>query len=323
MKGDSLQTNSWVLRIILGTLAVALIFLHEKEKGGHTIGHSKAKLSSTTASETQHLEAYTRLMAPITFPQLYPSCGRMVHPELPSNLTEAKQSMSRSQDGEDMVLYHLLFHKDTEPGIFLEIGALDGVTYSNTFFYEHALGWKGILVEANPTNAARLREADRSRSARFSVGICDIDAKLRQPGNLTFSATGGAVATAVDYAAPGFLEAWKDALGEDRVVVPCIPLQFIIDATGLLDIDFFSLDVEGAEKLVLETVDLGKTNIRLIMIEQDGWNKTKDQWVRDHLAKHGFEMVETSFHNPHGNEIFVNPKFAEVKTSRQALPIQC
>jgi FkbM family methyltransferase len=135
--------------------------------------------------------------------------------------------------------------------------------FSNTF-YEHALGWRGIMVEANPTDAAKLREANKPRTARFSVGICEIDA--RHPGNLTFSTTGGSVATAVDYAAPGFLDRWKGSLGEDRIVVQCVPLQLIIDATGLLDIAFFGLDVEGAEELVLATVDLGKTNIRLIQV---------------------------------------------------------
>jgi hypothetical protein len=112
-------------------------------------------------------------------------------------------------------------------------------------------------------------------------------------------------------------------LGEDRVVVPCIPLQLIIDATELLDIDLFSLDVEGAEKLVLETVDLRKTNIRLIMVELNRWDEAKEQWVRDHLKSHGFEMVKTSFKNPHGNEIYVKPNFAEVKARRQVLSHQC
>ena len=323
MKRNSTQTKPWALCIVLGTLLVASIFLHEEEKECHKTSQFEAKLLSPTETENQHLNAYTRLMAPIAFPQLYPSCGRVVHPDLPSNLTESKKTLSRSQNGEDLVLFDLLFHKDTEPGTFLEIGALDGVKFSNTYFFEHALGWKGILVEANPANAAKLRKANRPRSARFSVGICGIDADLRHPGNLTFSTTGGPVATAVDYAAPGFLKTWKGRLGEDRVVVPCIPLQVIIDATGLLDIDFFSLDVEGAEKLVLQTVDLSKTNIRLIMIEQDGWNKEKDQWVRDYLQEHGFETMKTNYDNPHGNEMYVNAKFADVKARRQVLPVQC
>jgi hypothetical protein len=32
----------------------------------------------------------------------------------------------------------------------LEIGAFDGLTMSNTCFFEKELGWKGICVEPNP-----------------------------------------------------------------------------------------------------------------------------------------------------------------------------
>jgi len=66
------------------------------------------------------------------------------------------------------------------------------------------------------------------------------------------------------------LDTWKDSLDAEKVTVPCVPLQLLIDATGLWDIDLFRLDVEGGEKIVLETVDLRKTNIGVIMIEQDG-----------------------------------------------------
>lgn len=107
------------------------------------------------------------------------------------------------------------------------------------------------------------------------------------------------------------------------MTVPCVPLQLLIDSTALWDIDIFSLDVESAERLVLETVDLDKTNIRVIMVEQCSRNKEKDQWVRDHLASYGFQQVETTFVNPHGNEIFVNPNFHELKINRPVLPIPC
>lgn len=109
---------------------------------------SKASLKTTEAIE--HLAAYTSLMAPLIFPQLYPACARMMHPDPHINVMEAKRLMSKSQDREDVTLYDMFFKNDKEPGVFLEIGALNEVTFSNTFFYEHALGWKGILVEANP-----------------------------------------------------------------------------------------------------------------------------------------------------------------------------
>lgn len=85
----------------------------------------------STCERTNYLEAYTRLMAPLLFPQLYPACGYVTHSEIPSNVTKARH-LSNSQDGEDLLLFDALFHKDAEPGTFLEIGALDGKKYSNT-----------------------------------------------------------------------------------------------------------------------------------------------------------------------------------------------
>ena len=313
--------------VLVPLLVVALLFYLssltlEREKKG-PLTSQLSKLYPSHERPAQHLLAYQRLMAPLTFSQLYPACGHITHPPLPTDMTVARRSMSKSQDREDVHLYDMLFKDDKEPGVFLEIGALDGELFSNTYFYEHALGWKGILVEANPANAAKLRTAPRPRSAIFTLAVCGIDEGFQHPGNLTFSKAGGAVATAVDHAAPGFLDNWKDTLGAERVSVPCVPLQLLIDATGLWDIDLFSLDVEGGEKFVLDTVDLRKTNIRVIMIEQDGWNKEKDQWVRDHLVSHGFQKVETTFVNPHGNEIFVNPRFHKIKASRPPLSILC
>ena len=49
-------------------------------------------------------------------------------------------------------------------GTFVEFGARNGVDHSNTLYFERALGWRGILVEADPThqNAAKNVLAMRS-----------------------------------------------------------------------------------------------------------------------------------------------------------------
>ena len=53
----------------------------------------------------------------------------------------------------------------------------------------------------------------------------------------------------------------------------------MVDATGLLDINLFSLDVEGGELSVLRTLDLEATNIQVV-VELDGRNPEKDEQVR-------------------------------------------
>ena len=46
--------------------------------------------------------------------------------------------------------------KDQKDGFFIEAGAYDGETLSNSLFFELKLGWKGLLVEPNPDALAGL-----------------------------------------------------------------------------------------------------------------------------------------------------------------------
>ena len=50
----------------------------------------------------------------------------------------------------DKKLDILLNHK--ENGFYIELGAFDGITQSNTYFFELNRGWKGILIEPSKTS---------------------------------------------------------------------------------------------------------------------------------------------------------------------------
>ena len=54
----------------------------------------------------------------------------------------------------------------------------------------------------------------------------------------------------------------------------------MVDATGLLDIYLFSLDVKGGELSVLRTLDLEATNIQVVVVELDGRSPDRDEEVR-------------------------------------------
>src|SRR6185436_1324363 len=57
-----------------------------------------------------------------------------------------------SQNGEDVLLWE--FFERTRKGFYVDVGAYDGVGFSNTYFFE-AIGWTGVLVEAAPELFAR------------------------------------------------------------------------------------------------------------------------------------------------------------------------
>ena len=77
-----------------------------------------------------------------------------------------------------------------------------------------------------------------------------------------------------------------------ELVVPCVPLQYMLDRFGVHDIDFFSLDVEGAELEVLKTIDFGRTRISVILVEMDGRHQAKDDQVTQLLHHQGFTEVK-------------------------------
>ena len=68
--------------------------------------------------------------------------------------------------------------------------------------------------------------------------------------------------------------------------VPCRPLSALMAEVGLSSATFLNLDVEGAEELVLRTVD--PRAFRAIMVELDGTNKAKDDSVVELLLQVGF-----------------------------------
>ena len=174
-------------------------------------------------------------MAPFSFPQLY-SCVKTTVPLVNDYM---------SQSHEDIWLYKNIFEplplNSTLGGTFLEIGGFNGIDYSNTYFFEKKLDFRGILIEGHPDNNIRLSQSTRSNAAIFTVAICDT--VEGGPGNLTFTSKGGPVGAIVAQSNPEFLKRWhgQKAVGP---TVSCVPIQSIIEATGLLDIDLFSLDVE-------------------------------------------------------------------------------
>ena len=63
-----------------------------------------------------------------------------------------------SQFGQDEFIYQNFFKDKKEPGFFLEIGADDGIRFSNCCFFEKELNWNGLAIEARQTAYKKLTE---------------------------------------------------------------------------------------------------------------------------------------------------------------------
>jgi hypothetical protein len=55
--------------------------------------------------------------------------------------------------------------------LHLQLGGLDGLTYSNTVWYHHHMAWRGLLVEGNPRSYASLVK-NRPHDIAANAAIC-------------------------------------------------------------------------------------------------------------------------------------------------------
>jgi len=64
---------------------------------------------------------------------------------IPRTKSKLNKKKFRSQREEDVLLDRYIF-KGRTGGIFLEIGGLDGLKFSNSWYFEQSLCWRGILI---------------------------------------------------------------------------------------------------------------------------------------------------------------------------------
>lgn len=196
--------------------------------------------------------------------------------------------MFYSQAGEDKYLFDKYFRGYTS-GVFLEMGALDGVLYSNTKFFEDYLNWTGILVEPNPIQFLKLKE-NRPYAKLYN----DLVSDQVDPLQFRYFDTVHAAVSGVESTLPkSHFDIYFDnhpKLAQDVVTLHPKSLTSIIKSSGFECIDLFSLDVEGHELNVLKSYDFS-VPIKLILIERLESNNTYSE-CETILKNNGYLYLE-------------------------------
>ena len=78
----------------------------------------------------------------------------MVQPPLKEMDYNFSQKLDRidvkGQEQQPIIINEEIFKNRIKDGFFIEAGAFDGETFSNTLFFELKKNWTGLLVEPNP-----------------------------------------------------------------------------------------------------------------------------------------------------------------------------
>ncbi|XP_052679561.1 uncharacterized protein LOC128160304 isoform X1 [Crassostrea angulata] len=193
----------------------------------------------------------------------------------PHPYQEVKDADKRySQAHQDQIVYDIV---QKESGFFVDIGANDGQLYSNSLWLERQHGWKGLLIEGNPDLC---RKIDQLKRHAWRLCAC-LSSTLKKVTFIKGGALGG-VESHIDKHQLNMLDR------TDKVTVPCFTLEEALNVIKTDHIDFFSLDVEGAEMAVLESLRDGLKSHRF----------TVDVWSIEYRVWDGKQVVyEKSLEN--------------------------
>ena len=173
-------------------------------------------------------------------------------------------------------------------GFFVEAGANDGYTQSNTYWLERFRGWRGLLVEPMPELAA---EARKSRPASTVVQCALVSAaapgqKVRMRFGDLMSMVEGARES--DWPQNGTILGWRDPYELD---VDARTLSSLLDEIDAPEVDLLLLDVEGFEASALQGLDLERHAPRYVLVEIHDRDRNRppvDAVLADRYVEHSW-----------------------------------
>ncbi len=171
----------------------------------------------------------------------------------------ARARHSRAQLFQD--LWALWVNDGRRRGYFVEFGATDGQSLSNTWYLEKVMGWNGILAEPGPAYQKSLRSNRGcivSNKCVHSVSGRTVDfVAAREPEFSRIS----------DIAPGDSHEARREGV---TVPVETISLNDLLLEHGApRHVDFLSVDTEGSEFEILNALDFDRWRPRTIAVEHN------------------------------------------------------
>lgn len=201
-----------------------------------------------------------------------------------SSFPQSKKSASPgskvfySQFGEDTWIVNNL--KLPKTGVFVDVGAADGITFSNTYYFEKQ-GWTGVCFEPNPEN--------------FNV------AKLvrRNVYPIAISSNFGKADFYIDSNTPDWsgLEP-LDIKTSKKIQVETKTLTQALFDQKFINVDLLSVDTEGTEIDVIKSLDFSQFLPTILIIEfLNRENVNQSKMLVKFISQFGYKVAHTTFSN--------------------------
>ena len=194
--------------------------------------------------------------------------------------------ISKSQLNQDInVVTH---YKDKKNGYFIEIGASDGISLSNTYILEKNYGWTGICVEPIPTEFLKLQQ---NRSCLcYDYAIYSTSNLLLPFAVKNFSMCSGLVNTMDnEVVINGVI--YNRCVNHDLNQIINVKTISFSDLLKKSDapkfIEYLSIDTEGSELEILSSIDFNTYKFGMIDVEHNFVEPRRSK-IRELLEKNNY-----------------------------------
>ena len=167
-----------------------------------------------------------------------------------------------SQAGQDKVIKNHFF-PNKKNGFFLEIGAYDGIEGSNCFHFEKFLNWNGIAFEPSKVQYEKLKNNRNCKILNKAMGnsIVEVDFVEVIEGLTQMSGIRNE-----NYTAEKII---NNSTQSKTEISKIVTTTFDQEVPSHQEIDYLSIDIEGGELSVLETIDFEKYTIKVVSVENN------------------------------------------------------
>ena len=196
------------------------------------------------------------------------------------------ESTYYSQYNQDKWVNENIF-KNKIGGIFIDIGAHNGKSINNTYFFETELAWSGICIEPMPEIFNQLVS---NRSCICIEG--GIAGKEELKDFLRIQGYNEMLSGFLDKYDPRHMDRVRADVKKfggsfKKIKVQTYNLNNILEQNNIFSIDFLSLDTEGGEYEILQSIDFDFFNIHVISVE----NNYHENNIFDLLSSKGYQRV--------------------------------
>jgi FkbM family methyltransferase len=194
-----------------------------------------------------------------------------------------------------LIAYLYLYkNKTIDNGFFIDIGANDGITISNTYVFEQ-LGWNGICVEPLPDIFLKLK---KSRNCNcYNVAIAEHSQSNQTYINATSANNDVAGTSMLSGLESTMTDKHKQLIKESGGNIEYITVQTMMfddlmsNYPEIKYIDLLSIDVEGGELNVLKSINFNKFSFGLIIVENNEEVKGNGEILKNFMSNNGYKVL--------------------------------